>query len=357
VQIASYLRRVLSILAITVAFAACRPASEADASDVMLINGKEVSEATHPHVYSIGGCTATFVSDSTLITAGHCVRQGGSVSIGRRINARSTKVIHHPRYSGTGVYDVAIAIFPKGTSQHTAPVFSGTLNSGDDVFAVGYGCTNGGGSGGIKREGRNKIAWLRSGVIGLQRSTNGPGSGESVTLCPGDSGGPLFRNNAVVGIASYWDGGAGRLSGHADLSAQTNIDFMKSVVAQHGAEILGLGGPPTPEGGGSQPIGNTLFAKIGKEIPVSGGDSVWEISTAAPASATEMLICPGRSAATCKPGAVGSVRSSTRTAAGSQAVFSFAESLNPKTTPEFVLASVDAAGTVTATRVVRVAAR
>jgi hypothetical protein len=315
-------------------------------SDLFLFNGRNIPEETHPHVYSIGGCTATFVSDNTLITAGHCVSRGGAVRVARRLNARSLKVIHNPRYSGTGVNDVAIAIFPRGTAQATAPVFFGRLGVGDDVFAVGYGCTNGGGSGGTKREGVAKIASLSNGVIGLRRSSDAPGSGNDVTLCPGDSGGPLFRNGAVVGIASFWDGGAGRSSGHADLTAQSNRDFMRSVVEQHGAVIPGLDGPVVPDG-----IRGTtgLYAAITGQT----GNSLI-LSTAAAASSSEMVICPGRNSLSCNASSPGAVSSSSRSVLGAQAVYGFMQTFDPFATPELVIAALDAGGKVTATRVIRI---
>ena len=324
------------------------------ASDIYLFNGKPISEETHPHVYSIGGCTATFLSDNTLITAAHCVRNGGTVRIARRLNATSLKVVHHPSYGGRlGINDVAIAIFPKGTSQHTAPLFNGSIRTGDDVFAVGYGCTNGGGSGGTKREGSAKIASLRNGVIGLVRQTNSPGAGSDVTLCPGDSGGPLFKNGAVVGIASYWDGGSGRSSGHADLTQESNRTFLRNMVAQ-GAVIPGLDGPVTP---GTNPNGappgtttnpSGIWVSLGAESTGS-----WELLTAAPATAADMVVCPGTVGNMCSPTISGAIRSSGRSAAGTQSIFKYAQNVNPALTPAISISILDAAGKVTSSRIVR----
>jgi V8-like Glu-specific endopeptidase len=203
-----------------------------------LFNGKTVAETDYPAVYKIGGCTGTFVSPSTMITAAHCVSTGGTVTLQRRlVGVSSVRVVRNPRYGQLGLNDTAVVLFPPNTSPYYVDVSKSAVQAGDAVTAVGYGCTNGGGSGGVKRAGTNTISSTANGTISLYRSTTAPESGQSVTLCPGDSGGPLFKDSTLVGVASFWDGGAGRRSGHANVTHSSNIAFFESMISSIGADI------------------------------------------------------------------------------------------------------------------------
>lgn len=335
-------------LFVTIVAVACAREHDADDSALKVINGKTVDETEHPAVYSIGGCTATFVSDSTMITAGHCVTPGGSVQLRKRSTARSTKIIRNPRYTGTGLQDTAIVLFPAGTSAHWLPVQKQIVQSNDDVLLVGYGCTLSTGKSGEKRIGTNKIAATSGGVISLRRGTTGPESGTDATLCPGDSGGPLLKGNTIVGIASYWDGGAGRLSGHADVTHSENQKFLQSTLAQ-GASINFVEG--TPNGGGGQLEGNALFMALRQD----SGETLQAIASA-PKGVVKMRLCAAPTGDVCDAGTASAVESSNARSTADRSLHDFA-GLVVSDQGRYVMVALDGSGKAVAKRLVKLQKR
>lgn len=193
-------------------------------SNLKIVNGKEIEEIEYPAVYYIGNCTASFISDNVLITAGHCASTGSTIRISRRISATSLKVIRHPKYNYVGKNDITIAIFPKGTSPYWVEIYDGKASVGDEAILVGYGRNSSSGGSGVKRMGRTKLTRVGNGVLNSYRTTWNPGSGEDVSIAPGDSGGPLFLNGKLAGIASYHQNYQG--SGHADVRWPEAYDFI-----------------------------------------------------------------------------------------------------------------------------------
>jgi hypothetical protein len=223
-------------------------------AELKLMNGKVIAEEEFPAVFWLGNCTGTFVSDNTLLTAAHCIGSSQTVRINRRINATSTKVLIHPETRRTGrigAYDIAVAIFPDNTAPATVPVYPQNPASGQEAVFVGYGQSNNGAGAGTKRMGRNKIRDVSGDVIRSRRSTSNAGSGEDVSVAPGDSGGPLFIDGHIAGITSYMNEYYG--SGHGDLASAKTREFLREAVEKHGARISFDGNVPqqprdTPQG-------------------------------------------------------------------------------------------------------------
>lgn len=310
----------------------CGPVGDdANDSSLNVINGRTIGEEEYPAVYSIGGCTATFVSDSTLITAGHCVTPGGTVTLRNRSSARSLKIIRNPAYTGIGRDDLAIVLFAPGTASKWMPIQKQRVASNDDVTLVGYGCTLSSGRSGIKRIGTNSISSTTSGVLGLSRGSTSPESGVESTLCPGDSGGPLFKSNTLVGIASFWDGGSGTSSGHADVTHPANQEFLQKTIEQ-GAKINFADGD-------SQGQSADVFLALGQPE----GDAA-KLVTSTPKTATKVRYCKIAATEACTSSTPGAVESNARRVVGERAIFDFAEKLVIGDKTSVVVVAIDASG-------------
>lgn len=214
-------------------------------SELSVRYGQVIPESDYPSVVFLGGCTGTFVSPTTLITAKHCVGSPNSqgivsqqIRLPRQGNVYSLKVFAHP--SGPtccSKHDVAVAIFPKNTAlQVTELSFAGVVQK-DEITMVGFGGKSGdptAGDFGIKRIGTNAVDSVSEGMI---KTTMNPNGQSRCGLAPGDSGGPLFKNGAFVGVASSGDGRT--WSRHVDISNPEAIRVLK-IAVDHGAEIPGL---------------------------------------------------------------------------------------------------------------------
>jgi hypothetical protein len=233
-----------------------------DGAKPRIIGGEDAGQDTLTWIVrmSIDGaglCTGSFVSPTTLITASHCVRSGSKVFI-PRYEVSSVKVVEFPGTTDkVEQNDLAIVLYPPHTAKKWSRISSSQPKVGEKVNMLGYGsCTewNGPDSGTRRCRGTNKITSLgvNQGFIRTEQS-NG------VTVSPGDSGGPMYRDDeSIVGIAS--GGGYGQDSLHVNLFLKENIEWMKDVVTQHQAVICGLDGVNDPvcqtssPGGGEDPV-------------------------------------------------------------------------------------------------------
>lgn len=226
-----------------------------------LIGGRPATTAEFPAtVYLEDGCTAAKVGPKRLLTAAHCVFEPATVSIryhagtklslsrdpNRGFVGYDVAAIHvHPAWkraceesycaasSVTAVMDAAdVAVIELARDLDgvaIASVDSTPLAAGDRVVVLGFGCTEG-----VLVGDERKVASLsyaESRILDPQRAihegspvdaaslprvsgsyalTPGPafGRGARAGLCPGDSGGPLYRRRGsdlvVVGVnANY----------------------------------------------------------------------------------------------------------------------------------------------------------
>lgn len=155
-----------------------------------------------------GSCV--MISDSVALTAAHVL--DGYVS-GTVVTGSSThpleSVSRHPKYDeGTfGVHDIAIlrVTTPFGLRRYP-PLSDGSEQPGDTVSIAGYGLT------GRLSEGHSRFdGKLRAGtstirtLFGTLIVCPARATDTALPLCiaPGDSGGPVFCNGRLVGIASH----------------------------------------------------------------------------------------------------------------------------------------------------------
>jgi V8-like Glu-specific endopeptidase len=240
----------MGLLSITVFLGACGAgADDRDevASDGQKITGGMLVTANVPpfdsavRILGLQPCSGSKIGARRFLTAGHCVKgltSGSSISLTNGLDGTfgpgSTFTIDrlyvHPSYELTGsehtAYDVAV--FDITADTPWIPVLTIDPNyfaPGTTGLAIGYGCDKTNPSHGGKKQ------WANMTAISLaDYQTSAPLDPESqageyahtvisksttVQLCPGDSGGPLLRqNNGVWQIAAvndYWGTGFGWL--------------------------------------------------------------------------------------------------------------------------------------------------
>lgn len=214
-------------------------------SALSLINGIDTSE--HPEIGITTGdfsifCSGTFVSDTTMITAAHCVPDSADFAIyyvpgatptwndGNVPKVRATKVIHlgysanHYFSNDPGIdqlqlkiNDIAVLVFPPNTAPASVRVADVRPEVGSRVMLLGYGGQEFGDVDPTtypprRAYGYNKIVaanydpdWfpqeqLYIGEVNAQQSTDA--NGEATLIQKGDSGGALIYDGKLVGVTS-----------------------------------------------------------------------------------------------------------------------------------------------------------
>ncbi len=221
-----------------------------NAAEVKVTNGTVILESDRPEVVNIyrrvyengklqGGsaCTGTWIGPNTILTAAHCTGEGPSDAEGRvqdveivvfEVTDHSTmpkktrlvtKVLETWRQKqweakkGFNRYDLAI-LKTAEASEDERPRGQAKLSrvpavSGEAIEILGYGyydmSTFGKKGDDKKRVGRNTIAAVQDGfinIVGLVKNSSTGESGEKASAGNGDSGGPMFRNGELIGVAS-----------------------------------------------------------------------------------------------------------------------------------------------------------
>ncbi len=218
-------------------------------------------------------CTAIVVSDTTLLTAAHCLNDGVSLVAVKTESGNvvyTTRYKYHDEYDGKkSVHDIGVVLFPEGTfaSNEKASLYN-NIQDGKIVVdtkvlrLVGYGkytkkwYQEDKEKSGRKRTGTNEISnntlfcepnTLQIVRISLHVSDEaidaaGDKDYTDLALANGDSGGPAYleNTNLVLGIAS---GGATipGVAGYCYSSPiyKDNLQFLKDVSAL-GADIPGI---------------------------------------------------------------------------------------------------------------------
>lgn len=183
-----------------------------------LINGVPVDPVLFPGVLRMtsgGTCTASLIGPATILLAAHCVEHGQKIALeAGELEVRGI-CQQAPGYNTrTHEQDWALCLLERKVKN---VVFERVgLNSiptvGEELALTGYGCTfRGGPLDGKLRLGRAKVA-DRPTVLPKERAaiyTAAVLAERDAVICPGDSGGPLFRTGddlagprTIVGVNS-----------------------------------------------------------------------------------------------------------------------------------------------------------
>ncbi|MFW7377807.1 MAG: trypsin-like serine protease [Oligoflexus sp.] len=232
-------------------------------SDLSVTNGQEIGERDYPStvllmIQSGRGssiCTATFVNDRQAITANHCVLgqnpsnptiyytkvENGVFGPSYRRQAKAVSYHAQSQYSlennyGVNRYDLAIVNFPARTAPAVSPIAQDTPELESEIVIVGYGnnenyltdggASQGGSGSGVKRFGKNELQLIEDGMLaflGTPSAEDGLNKGEMVSSGSGDSGGPMFVNDELVGVTS--GGGLGTLETGETVSISQYVDL------------------------------------------------------------------------------------------------------------------------------------
>jgi hypothetical protein len=222
------------------------------------------SEATssYPGVVEVilplgqGMCSGSFVSPNTVITASHCVPSAGTYTVTTSWGSFSTSTYF--KY-GPGTVDdpndIAFLVFSQNVASATQGqiiAFGTSVNSGDTVRLVGYGCddlsTEAGT--GVKRTGTNVIYTIDNFLELVTPPTVTSkvlGPDNRAGSCFGDSGGPALEtdsNNNLVMVGVTHAGGtdsSGNIdSEYIDLLRNDNQGWLSQTNQAQNLGIPGL---------------------------------------------------------------------------------------------------------------------
>lgn len=260
--------------------------SKDETSSSKVTNGVKVSGQNFPStvlLITLSGngesiCTGTFVNDSQVVTAGHCVenlsKTRPQMLVATEINgqvqpmAKAESWVRNPNYShaqGVSPNDIAVINFPANTAPAVSPIASEAPKAGDVFTIVGFGNNQNyidntgnlsGAGAGVMRAGSNRIGQVAGGMItfagltGLEDLTaDGIQAGQYVASGSGDSGGPMFVAGKLVGVTSggglaqTQDGLEVAMSMYVDLNSQGSKAFLasalKSIPASQGSVAVG----------------------------------------------------------------------------------------------------------------------
>lgn len=218
-----------------------------------IINGTQCSTDNSPVVSltillennGIGICSGTLITNSVILTAGHCVLSLESKikkieAVIEGITREVSSFLPHPQYSFPQ-NDVGLVFLKSPVSAPTLPiVLSESVEPGDIISVYGYGLTENQDAGAL-RSGEMEVTGITS--QNIIAKFDGVGS----DVCNGDSGGPAVmvttQNGSsrpgIVGVTSNGTSDKcqeGDVSGFANMQGSSILSFVQDNAP--GVEII-----------------------------------------------------------------------------------------------------------------------
>jgi secreted trypsin-like serine protease len=208
------------------------------------------------------GGSCVLVADRWAITAAHVLEdfQGGEIRTAK-LTRRVTAVRRHDRYDerAFGNYDIALVhVAEPFALEFYPPIADGSEAVGDTVSIAGYGATGRlsvghGTADNLLRAGTARIGRLERWLVFCPARSRG--TALPICIAPGDSGGPLFANGRLVGIASFTmkdadgtrtrsrageDQAFTRVSAYREwIDGVMSAELTPPVASTHGTDVLG----------------------------------------------------------------------------------------------------------------------
>ncbi len=214
----------------------CKP-FQAESSKLKVTEGQQINSSFFPASVRLpdSGCSATFVSETTLITARHCV-----VSINQDFRTLPVTYAGVTGFViGAGNYyplDLSVVVFPKRVAPSFIPVATKSPFIGQDVTIVGFGSDESFRNHGIgtKRLGQNNIDRIQANIFSFKMDDGASHIGS------GDSGGTAMNeNHELIGVMISTTIEGDSWSNLTNLLAGEAQGFLREAVSR-GAIINGL---------------------------------------------------------------------------------------------------------------------
>jgi Trypsin len=197
-------------------------------------------------------CTSTLVGPRSLLTASHCIADGGTVAFKRNGQSYTGQCEQaKPVYQSPESPDWAMCLMNQdvpATHYETIDLDVGVLRKNQVLLLAGFGCQQiGGTSDGKFRTGPAFIEYVLGQVTGDPDwiATFAAVARGDAFICPGDSGGAVYYEEpafprAVVAVNSHYDTAGKGVSFLAVLGTPAGSAFLKAWAQRHGQRLCGV---------------------------------------------------------------------------------------------------------------------
>lgn len=228
--------------------------------DYMIINGEELVLKDWGFAVKLKSgespeCSGVVVGPKAILTTAHCGAQGAAVTITLADAGTITGKLERSSLYPVKDHDVAIIVLDSAVDKAKVGVYamvSGTATVGNEIYLMGYGCTEAGGGTGSDGKLRGGKSAIKS-FSGFDMISSTPGG---AAVCFGDSGGPvlLSKDNKAPKVLGLNSKGNIRDTNYSvRMDIPETQDFLKGVAQKAGIEICGINGSAATCGSGPGP--------------------------------------------------------------------------------------------------------